>query len=149
MAGLAGIGLDQVGLAALGGAFAVAGVLLRGWAVRSNRLKNTLAAALADDRRDLVFERLAGAARHGNEHISGLVSWEEDGLGGSLELSSEGEAPQERALMSWLVREAESRDELLTAPAHESAAARAPTWRFRCGARTVRSSASRLRLPAS
>jgi hypothetical protein len=32
------------------------------------------------------------------------VSWEEDGLGGSLELS-QGEAPQERALMSWLVRE--------------------------------------------
>ena len=40
VAGLAGIGLDQVWLAALGGAFAVAGVLLRGWArFRSNRLE--------------------------------------------------------------------------------------------------------------
>jgi hypothetical protein len=95
-------------------------VLLRGWArFRSNRLKNTLAAALADDRRDLVFERLAGVlATATRSDWIGLVSWEEDGLGGSLELS-QGEAPQERALMSWLVREAESRDELLTAPGHE------------------------------
>ena len=120
VAGLAGIGLGQLWLAVLGGALALAGMLLRGWArFRSNRLKNTLAVALADDDRDLVFERLAavlaGATR--SEWI-GLVRWEEDGLGGSLELS-EGEPPQERALMSWLVREAESRDELLTAPAHE------------------------------
>ena len=120
VAGLTGIGLDQLWLAALGGGFAVAGVLLRGWArFRSNRLKNTLAVALADDKRDLVFERLAGVlATATRSDWIGLVSWEEDGLGGSLELS-EGEAPQERALMSWLVREAESRDELLTAPSHE------------------------------
>jgi HD-GYP domain-containing protein (c-di-GMP phosphodiesterase class II) len=120
VSGLAGIGLGQLWLAVLGGALALAGMLLRGWArFRSNRLKNTLAVALADDDRDLVFERLtavlAGATR---SEWTGLVRWEEDGLGGSLELS-EGEAPQERALMSWLVREAESRDELLTAPARE------------------------------
>ena len=48
----------------------------------------------------------------------GLVKWEEDGLGGELELSR-GEAPQETTLMSWLVREAESREEILTAPGHE------------------------------
>jgi hypothetical protein len=117
---LAGIGLDQLWLAAVGGALALGGVLLRSWArFRSNRLKNALAAALAADERELLFERLAGVLRTAT-HCDwiGLVSWEEDGLGGSLELSR-GDAPQERALMSWLVREAESRDELLTAPAHE------------------------------
>jgi HD-GYP domain-containing protein (c-di-GMP phosphodiesterase class II) len=117
---LAGIGLGQLWLAAVGGGLALAGVLLRGWVrFRSNRLKNALAAALAASERELLFERLAGVLRTAT-HCDwiGLVSWEEDGLGGSLELS-QGDAPQERALMSWLVREAESRDELLTAPAHE------------------------------
>ena len=60
VAGLAGVGLGQLWLTVLGGALALAGMLLRGWArFRSNRLKNTLAAALAADERDLVFERLA------------------------------------------------------------------------------------------
>ena len=46
------------------------------------------------------------------------MAWEEDGLGGELE-HSHGQGPSERGLMSWLVREAESRDQILTASAHE------------------------------
>ncbi|HEY8843596.1 MAG TPA: HD domain-containing phosphohydrolase, partial [Gaiellaceae bacterium] len=86
---LAGIGLAQLWLAAVGGGLALAGVLLRGWVrFRSNRLKNAVAAALAADERELLFERLAGVLRTAT-HCDwiGLVSWEEDGLGGSLELS--------------------------------------------------------------
>lgn len=120
VAALAGIGLAQLWLAVLGGAFALTGVLLRAWArFRSNRLKGSLAAALAADERKILFERLSAVLTAATRcDWIGLVSWEEDGLGGSLELS-QGDAPRERALMSWLVREAESRDELLIVSAHE------------------------------
>jgi len=46
--------------------------------------------------------------------LSALVSWQEDGLSGAIE-TSRGEGPHEHALTSWLVREAESRDEILIA----------------------------------
>jgi HD-GYP domain-containing protein (c-di-GMP phosphodiesterase class II) len=118
---LAGIGLDLLWLTAAGGALALAGVVLRGWMrFRANRLRRALSSALAAGERDLLFGRLAGVLGTATRSDwVGLVNWEEDGLGGSLELSHGEEAPQERVLMSWLVREAESRDELLTAPAHE------------------------------
>jgi hypothetical protein len=47
-----------------------------------------------------------------------LIEWREDGLGGTIELAH-GEGPLEHVLMSWLVREAESRDELLTTSGHQ------------------------------
>jgi HD-GYP domain-containing protein (c-di-GMP phosphodiesterase class II) len=118
---LAGIGLDLLWLAAAGGTLALTGVVLRGWVrFRANRLKRALSTALAAGQRDLLFGRLAEVldAATRSDWV-GLISWEEDGLGGSLELSQGEEAPQERVLMSWLVREAESREELLTAPAQE------------------------------
>ena len=49
-----------------------------------------------------------------------LVGWREDGLGGFVEVSR-GETRHECALMSWLLREAESHDELLTATDTSSA----------------------------
>jgi hypothetical protein len=47
-----------------------------------------------------------------------MIEWREDGLGGTIELAH-GDGPLEHVLMSWLVREAESRDELLTTSGHE------------------------------
>jgi HD-GYP domain-containing protein (c-di-GMP phosphodiesterase class II) len=117
---LGGIGLDQPFLAAAGGFVACVGVLLH-LRVRylAGRLRRALAAALVPDDRRLVFERLGEVLEtSARADWVALVKWEEDGLGGTLELER-GDGPQERTLMSWLVREAESRDELLTAPAHE------------------------------
>jgi HD-GYP domain-containing protein (c-di-GMP phosphodiesterase class II) len=121
VAALGGIGLHQPFLAAAGGAIACVGVILHLRArFLAGRLRRAVATALAPDEREVVFERLGevleSSARA--EWIA-LVKWEEDGLSGSLELSRGEAPPQEMTLMSWLVREAESRSELLTAPGHE------------------------------
>jgi hypothetical protein len=118
---LAGIGLHQPFLAAAGGAVACVGVILHLRArFLAGRLRRAVATALAPDEREVAFERFGDVLESsaGAEWIA-LVKWEEDGLSGSLELSRGEAAPQEMTLMSWLVREAESRSELLTAPGHE------------------------------
>ena len=48
-----------------------------------------------------------------------LVSWDEDGLGGSVEAVAGTDGPTSAALMSWLVREAESGQEAIVAPGAE------------------------------
>jgi Transketolase, C-terminal domain len=114
------VGLDQPLLGISGGILAATGIVLRAWArYRSGRIRRGLAAVLSAGERPQIFSRL-GETLHaaGGAEWVGLVDWEEDGLGGSLELSR-GEAPPERALMGWLVREAESREELLSTSAHE------------------------------
>jgi HD-GYP domain-containing protein (c-di-GMP phosphodiesterase class II) len=120
IAGLAGVGLDQRWLVVSGVAVTVVGLVLRTWVrFRANRLARALGSALAAGDRALVFDGLSlvleGAT--GSEWTA-LVSWQEDGLGGEIE-RVRGDGPHERALMSWLVREAESRDELLTTSGHE------------------------------
>jgi hypothetical protein len=120
VAALAGVGLDQPMVAVGGTVLAATGIVVRSWArYRSARVRRGLAAVLSAGERTQVFSRLAETlhAAGGAEWI-GLVDWEEDGLGGSLELA-QGESPSERALMGWLVREAESREELLSTSAHE------------------------------
>jgi hypothetical protein len=117
---LGGVGLDQRWLVVAGTVVAVIGLVLLGWVrFRANRLARALGSALAAGDRVRVFEGLSSVleAATGGEWV-GLVSWQEDGLGGEVELSR-GEGPPERVLMSWLVREAESRQELLTAAGHE------------------------------
>ena len=47
-----------------------------------------------------------------------LVSWDEDGLGGTID-ETRGDGPVESALMSWLVREAESGADVIVAPGAE------------------------------
>jgi hypothetical protein len=120
VAALAGVGLDQPYLAAIGGALACVGVVLHLRArFLTARLKRAVATALASSEREVVFDRLGDVLESSaRAEWIGLVKWEEDGLGGELELSR-GEAPQETTLMSWLVREAESREEILTAAGHE------------------------------
>jgi hypothetical protein len=70
--------------------------------------------------RGCVFGRLAetvgGLWPH--EWI-GLLSWDEDGLGGTIEHAVGGEAPAPAALTGWLVREAESGGEAIVAPGAE------------------------------
>ena len=69
--------------------------------------------------RPRVFEALERLLREtARSDWVALVQWQEDGLGGEIELAR-GEGPAEIALMSWLVREAESRDDLLVTAAHE------------------------------
>jgi HD-GYP domain-containing protein (c-di-GMP phosphodiesterase class II) len=118
--GLAGVGLDQRWLIVAGGAVAFCGLALRAWfRLRANRLTHALAASLAADDRGRVFDGVSSVlhATTGADWVA-LVQWHEDGLGGEIQLSR-GEGPPERALMSWLVREAESRDELLETAGHE------------------------------
>jgi HD-GYP domain-containing protein (c-di-GMP phosphodiesterase class II) len=120
IATLGGGGLDQRWLVVAGTVVAFVGLVLLAWLrFRANRLARALGSALAAGDRVRVFEglsRVLEAATQG-EWVA-LVSWQEDGLGGEVELSR-GEGPPERVLMGWLVREAESREKLLTAAGHE------------------------------
>ena len=120
IAGLGGVGLGQRWLVVAGVAMTALGLLLQAWIrLRRNRLASALATALGAGDRPHVFDALADRlAAATNADWIALVHWQEDGLGGEIELAR-GEGPSERVLMSWLVREAESRDDLLTAPAHE------------------------------
>jgi HD-GYP domain-containing protein (c-di-GMP phosphodiesterase class II) len=122
VAALGGVGLGQVWLIAAGAAVACLGALLRATIrFRAARLRSAISAALAAGTRADVFDRLAGVLEYSVRcEWAGLVAWEEGAVDGGLE-RSRGEAPPDHALMSWLVREAESRDELLTASAHELA----------------------------
>ena len=117
---LGGFGLDQLWLVGVGLAGATTGFALQAWLrLRANRLARALAAALAAGERPRVFEELERLLREtARSDWVALVKWQEDGLGGEIEVAS-GEGPPEVALMSWLVREAESRDDLLVAAAHE------------------------------
>jgi hypothetical protein len=120
IAGLGGVGLDQRWLVAAGAATTVCGLVLQAWVrYRRNRLARALATALGAGDRSRVFDALADqlAGATGSDWIA-LVTWQEDGLGGEIELAR-GDGPLEHVLMSWLVREAESRDDLLVAGGHE------------------------------
>jgi HD-GYP domain-containing protein (c-di-GMP phosphodiesterase class II) len=117
---LAGIGLNQPLVAAIGAAATATGLVLHGWVrLRANRVRRAVAAALDADDRDVVFEELSKVLESATgSDWSALVSWQEDGLSGAIE-ASRGEGPHEHALTSWLVREAESRDEILIASSEE------------------------------
>jgi HD-GYP domain-containing protein (c-di-GMP phosphodiesterase class II) len=123
IAALAGLGLHAAWLAVAGSVILCGGVLMRVAArLRASRLRSAISASLQAGTREDVFSRLATVLGQALDcDWAALVSWEEDGLGGTIE-RSRGEAPPERALMSWLVREAESRDEALVAPAEEVSA---------------------------
>jgi hypothetical protein len=117
---LGGFGLDELWLVGVGLAVATTGFALQGWMqLRANRLARALASALGAGERTRVFEAfdllLAETTR--SDWVA-LVQWHEDGLGGEIEVSR-GEGPSEITLMSWLVREAESRDDLLVTAGHE------------------------------
>jgi hypothetical protein len=119
---LGGLGLGQASLAAAGGAVAVAGLALR--ALLRVRSEGTAAAVrravAAGDERARVFERLAETVgRFWKHDWIGLLSWDEDGLGGTVEHARGAEGPAPASLTSWLVREAESGTDAIVAPGEE------------------------------
>jgi HD-GYP domain-containing protein (c-di-GMP phosphodiesterase class II) len=119
---LAGLGFDQPWLAASGGGVAVAGLALRALIrVRADRAAAAVQRALGTgDDRGRVFARLADTVgRLWPHEWMGLVSWDEDGLGGSVDDSAGGDAPAVAALTGWLVREAESGVDAIVAPGAE------------------------------
>jgi putative nucleotidyltransferase with HDIG domain len=115
-----GLGFDQRWLAIVGGVIAAAGILLRLVArARSERLTDSLRRALHAPSRPALFDAVVdGLDRAWPVSYACLLSWDEDGLGGRIELSR-GEGPPESALMSWLVREAESGADVIVAPGAE------------------------------
>jgi len=119
---LAGLGFDQTWLTATGGATALAGLALRAVIqVRAGRAAAALHRALgAHDERTAVFHRVVAAmSRVWHLQWAALVSWDEDGLGGSLEAVSGQDGPAPSALTSWLVREAESGRDAIVTPGAE------------------------------
>jgi len=119
---LAGLGFGQHWLAASGTGIAVAGLALRGLVrVRSERAAASVRRALGvGNDRERAFELLAGAvARLWRHEWIGLVTWDEDGLGGSIEHARGAAGPHPAGLVSWLVREAESGVDAIVAPGAE------------------------------
>jgi HD-GYP domain-containing protein (c-di-GMP phosphodiesterase class II) len=118
---LAGLGFGQTWLAIAGGAVAVTGLALRALVqIRAARLAAALLRSLgAGEERADGFQRVATAMSGAWHHTwAGLVAWDEDGLGGSLDAVNGNAGPTEPALISWLVREAESgRDAIVAAGA--------------------------------
>jgi HD-GYP domain-containing protein (c-di-GMP phosphodiesterase class II) len=118
--GLAGVGLDQRWLVACGVALTFCGLALQVWfRLRANRLAGSLGSALAAGDREQVFDALGVVLEDASAaDWVALVGWQEDGLGGEIQLAH-GDGPLELVLMSWLVREAESRDDLLATAGDE------------------------------
>jgi putative nucleotidyltransferase with HDIG domain len=117
---LVGIAVHATWLAITGGSIAAAGIGLASLArVRSERIADSLRAALHASDRSLLFAELVWRlSRTWPLTWAALVTWDEDGLGGHVE-HHYGSGPPESALMSWLVREAESGRELIAVPGVE------------------------------
>jgi hypothetical protein len=120
--GLAGLGFDETWLTLTGGAIAVVGLALRAVVqVRAGRAAAGLHRALGmHDERTAVFRRVVSAMSTAwHQTWAGLVTWDEDGLGGSLDAETGAGGPATAALTGWLVREAESGRDAIVAPGAE------------------------------
>jgi putative nucleotidyltransferase with HDIG domain len=117
---LVGLGFDQRWVAVAGAVLATLGLVFRAVArARSERLTEALRRALHAPTRPALFDQLLDRLeRSWAIDFACLLSWDEDGLGGSIELSR-GEGPGESALLSWLVREAESGADVIVTPGAE------------------------------
>jgi putative nucleotidyltransferase with HDIG domain len=119
---LAGLGFAQGWLAAGGGGVAVAGLALRALVrLRAERAAAALHRALdTGEERERIFVRLAETvARVWKHDWIALLSWDEDGLGGSIEQAVGDEPLPAAALTGLLVREAESGRDAIVAPGAE------------------------------
>jgi HD-GYP domain-containing protein (c-di-GMP phosphodiesterase class II) len=119
---LAGLGFGQAWLTVTGGLLALAGLGLRAVVqVRAGRAAAALHRALGTDLERVAVFHAVVAALSGVWHQAwaGLVAWDEDGLGGSLDALSGTGGPAPAALTSWLVREAESGRDAIVAPGAE------------------------------
>jgi hypothetical protein len=86
-------------------------------ALRSRRLSAALHRALGEDwsETDEVFDRVAHSLDRAGASWVGLVSWNDDGLGGRVVRSWGVEAPEGDALVSWLVRHSDSAEGVFAA----------------------------------
>ena len=119
---LAGLGFDQTWLTIVGGALALLGLGLRAVVqIRAGRAAAALHRALGTSgERSELFRRVVTATSGAWHHRwAGLVAWDEDGLGGSLDAEVGTDGPAWPALTSWLVREAESGRDAIVAPGAE------------------------------
>jgi HD-GYP domain-containing protein (c-di-GMP phosphodiesterase class II) len=119
---LAGLGFGQAWLTVAGGLFALVGLGLRAVVqVRAGRAAAALQSALGTHaERIAVFHGVVAAVSGVWHHAwAGLVAWDEDGLGGSLDAASGTGGPAPAALTGWLVREAESGRDAIVAPGAE------------------------------
>jgi len=119
---LAGLGFGQTWLTATGGVLALAGLGLRAVVqVRAGRAVAALQQALGShDEDSAVFHRVVGAVSSAwHQTWAGLVKWDDDGLGGSVDAETGQDGPAPSALTSWLVREAESGRDAIVAPGAE------------------------------
>jgi HD-GYP domain-containing protein (c-di-GMP phosphodiesterase class II) len=115
---LVGLAFVQNWLAAAGAGIAVAGLALR--TLVRHRAERVAAALLravgTGEDRGRIFGRLADVLTSRWKHDwFGLVAWDEDGLGGTVELERGNGAPPIPAVTGWLVREAESGRDLIVA----------------------------------
>jgi putative nucleotidyltransferase with HDIG domain len=112
----------QVELVIAGGAVGAVGLLL--YVVRTIRVGRladaVLEAAGHGIERDGSFDAVAPVLAEGCQaDWVALVDWREDGLGGTVRRELGSGAPAEAALTSWLVREAEAGDALLSTSGFE------------------------------
>jgi putative nucleotidyltransferase with HDIG domain len=122
--GLIGIGTGDVVVTAVGAAAAaVGGALAKRVRIRAVRLANDLRQAVgAADVEDSLVRVVERFRREGASGWGGVVSWHEFGLGARLEAEA-GEGPPEPELIGWLLREADSAQDILLAPGAELGAA--------------------------
>jgi HD domain len=119
---LAGLGFAQDWLAASGAGIAVAGLALRALIrLRAERAAAAVHRALGTGgKRELIFARLTDTvARAWTHDWMALMSWDEDGLGGSIEHARGDDPLPSAALTGLLVREAESGRSAIVAPGEE------------------------------
>jgi HD-GYP domain-containing protein (c-di-GMP phosphodiesterase class II) len=119
---LAGLGFAQDWLAASGAGIAVAGLALRALIrLRAERAAAALHRALGTgEERERVFARLTDTVARAWKHDwIALMSWDEDGLGGSIEHARGHDPLPHAALIGLLVREAESGRSAIVAPGAE------------------------------
>ena len=113
---------DQLELVLAGAAVGLFGLLLY---VRRRTRVAQLTQALLDavgntQSRETSFDQLTAVlARACGATWSGLIDWEEDGLGGTVSRERGTDGPHLTVLTSWLVREAESGETLLSAGGFE------------------------------
>jgi hypothetical protein len=104
---LTGLGADLLELAAVGAALALVGLkMLIDRRLRGYRFAKALDGALASDE---PFERIVDVVGRGWKlGYAALVAWEDDGSGGAVQVERGEARPPDAALVSWLLREAES-----------------------------------------
>jgi HD-GYP domain-containing protein (c-di-GMP phosphodiesterase class II) len=115
---LLGAGVGQLELVAAGAAAAGAGLVLRALRrLRSSRLVEELrqAVAASTDRLGLFEWVAAAVGERADLNWAGLIAFDEHGLGGVIELQQGSARPREAALLSWLVREAQADEVVISA----------------------------------